>query len=310
MAYKDRTYLDPIKRGRGRFVVSEGVAPAEKIQPDDALPTLLVDPVHDEFFEVVMLKGTIVSVYPPATGTGANAEEISYVAGPCVGGETGYELKAIFVATTGATSGTISTSAVTTAPAAGYVGSGYVPKSGYELKGIPQGVLTQDAYRPFSYGDNEGISFITHGYVEWPLVMKYDTITGSPAKIFDNTDLAVGDFVMPDALGRPVKWTKAWPEHMKVARVVKKELIASDWDFGYLQYMQLPVTDFENALLKTVYNTHYVEANDTNFNATATGHVFGVRPNIDALLDNYEVATYGADAAAGVLGAVRCQLLG
>lgn len=320
MAYKNREFIDPTKRGRGRLWISEAVAPAEKIQPDDSLPTLLVDPVHDEFFEAVMLKGTIISVYEAPAGSGAEDEGITYVAGPCDGTTTG-------------------------------------------LKAIPQGVLMQDAYRPFENSENEGVSFIVQGYVEWPLVRKStgetqtqtftdtatDTLTitdadffgpvtgvtknGTPlvagdangytvagkvvtlagtavgngttddfvvtfvAESFDNTDLTVGDFVKPDALGRPVKWVAGTDaESLKVGRVLMKEsLVDNDFDYGFLQYMQLPVTEFEEAMLRTIYES----------NVDGVGPVFGVRPNVDALLTLNEA---GANAGAVVAGCVRVVL--
>jgi hypothetical protein len=61
---------DPVKIGRGRFQVSEGVAPAEKILPDENLLTLFQDSVGQpgEFFEVVLLQGTIVSTYQKTDG--------------------------------------------------------------------------------------------------------------------------------------------------------------------------------------------------------------------------------------------------
>lgn len=268
MAYKSREFIDPTKRGRGRLVVSEGIAPAEKIQPDDTLPTLLVDPVHDEFFEAVILKGTIISVYEAPNGSGADEEGLTYVVGPCDG--TDY--------TAGA------------------------PDS---LKAVPQGVLTQDAYRPFENSENEGASFIVRGYIEWPLVKVLGAdgadLGSEKDVLFDNTDLEVGDFVKPDALGRPVKWVAGTdPEILRVGRVLMKEsIVDNDFDYGFLQYMQLPITKFEDALLRTVY-----ESTDT-----AGNKVFGVRPNVDALL-SVEKAYYpnlGADTA-GVSGCVRVVL--
>jgi hypothetical protein len=306
MAYKDRTYVDPNKRGRGRFVVSEGVAPAESIQVDDALPTLLVDPVHDEFFEAVVLKGTIIAVYGHETGSGAEADDITYVAGPCIAGTTGYELKVQLVNLTDGTATWAATG--TTGGATGAIAAvQYRPASGYELKGKPQGVLTMDAYRPFANAENEGVSFITHGYVEWPLVKSID-VGNSHAVIFDNTELEVGDYVMPDQLGRPVKWNELWPEYLKVGRVLAKETLGTDFDYGFLQYMQLPFDTFENALLNTVYNTHKIQ--DGASTDHTVSHVFGVRPNVDSVLNLDEVADFGADAVSGVVGCVRVQLIG
>lgn len=307
MAYNSQTYVDPVKRGRGRFVVSQGVAPAESIQVDDTLPTLLTDPVHEEFFEAVVLKGTIMSVYPAPSGSGAEADGITYVAGPCTAGTTGYELQLKLV--------TVATGAVAyvdVADGAGVgqeiIGSEYRLKSTHTQQGVPQGVFSMDAYRPFDENENEGVSWITHGYVEWPLSAKYDDVdTATAVEIFDNTDLTVGDFVMPDELGRPVKWSDIWGEKLKVARVVMRQDLAGaapDYDYGFLQWLQVPVDDFERSLLQTIHQSSIYDT-DTH----TTTEQFGVRANVDAMLDEYEVDTYGTDTAAGVVGCIRAQLI-
>ena len=148
--------------------------------------------------------------------------------------------------------------------------------------GSPIGALTMDAYLPFSRGENEGVSFITHGYVEWPI------IDGT----FDNSNLVVGDYVKPDPLGRPVKWNFGEPDVLRIGRVVAREDLgantgdlagAADYDFGFLNYMTLPVGDsLQEAMLKLAY-----------------GDPFGVRGNVNDLWE--------ADAT--LVGVVRVNLM-
>jgi hypothetical protein len=182
------------KNGSGIFVRSEGIAPSEYLTPDEGLPTLYTD-LEDDRFEIVMTKGTILSVVAdanndarvvPANGTGADEVWDD--------GE--------------ATPDTV------TVPA----------------RSVPIGCAQYDLYRPFDKGTSQGAGWVTRGYVEWPL------ITGL------NDDLAPGDLVASDNIGRPVKistgdaGTYPW---LVVGKVIVVEKFGVNFDDGMLSYMTM-----------------------------------------------------------------------
>lgn len=303
--YARRTVLGP-KRGRGKVILSQGIAPAEKILPDVALPTLLKDPDPDisNHFELILLKGTICAVYDKTYDNGKKGTVI----GPS-NGLAGCELAQVIYTTA---TGAIAYEAAGHAAGAGEVDLGlkFVPK-GLKAgasdadkiagqKAQPLGIVAVDAYRPFSYGENEGVSFQTHGYVEWPTVKKVDGAT----VLFDNTDLKVGDLVKSDAVGRPVKFhVGVDPDFLAIGRVVAKDVIGPDYDYALLNYFYLPQTSdkLEESVMALAMMVNAIDP-ATN---TVT-NVFGLRPNVDGLLTLIDPAT----AVAGATGAVRVQLLG
>lgn len=123
------------KNGAGRFVVSEGVAPSAYLLPSTALPTLYTD-IEDDRFEIVVTKGTILSVIADANG----------------------DSRIVPANGTSSVSGTYSDGAATpdTATVAAF--------------STPIGCAQYDLYRPFDKGTSQGAGWITYGYVEWPLV--------------------------------------------------------------------------------------------------------------------------------------------
>jgi len=60
------------KTGAGRFVVSEGVAPSAYLLPHPGLPTWYLDS-EDDRFEIVIPKGTILSVVADSNGDATRA---------------------------------------------------------------------------------------------------------------------------------------------------------------------------------------------------------------------------------------------
>lgn len=284
---------------RGRFQVSEGVAPSEVIRPFPGLKTLWVDETHQPFFESVILRGTVVAsfYYDQSAGTktrlkalygmtdndlsydGAGNGEIpkGYYAVPCIG-KAGLAPKVKAVAA----DGTITYGAAADGTAGASVE--FVPNNTLDMQlAKPIGVLSMDAYRPFSRGENEGISFVCQQYIEIPVM----TVDAG----FDNSDLLVGTFIKPDALGRPVKWNIGDPEYLRIGQVIAREDLANggtgagnaDYDFGFLNYMTLPVGDsLQEAMLKEAYGTP-----------------FGVKGNLNDLMA----------AGASVKGVVRVNLL-
>jgi hypothetical protein len=91
-----------------------------------------------------------------------------------------------------------------------------------------------DLWRPFDRGTSQGVGFTAKDYVEWPLVEGI------------NDDIAAGDLVRADAIGRPVKCSfadaAAHPQ-IVVARVLKVEKFGGNYDHGLLDYMQIPKVD-------------------------------------------------------------------
>lgn len=205
------------KNGSGRFVVSEGIAPSTYLLPAAGLPTLYTD-IEDDRFEIVITKGTILSVVAdangdsrivPANGTGSavtwdDDEVVGYdVATPASDG-----------------SGTA-------------VDSVTVP-----AKSIPIGCAQYDLYRPFDKGTSQGAGWIARGYVEWPMVQGL------------NDGVAPGDLVQSDLRGRPVKATPGTDPQLAVGKVIEVEKFATNFDDGLLSYMQLPS---DPGALKTVF---------------------------------------------------------
>ena len=231
------------KNGSGRFVVSEGVAPSAYILPHVSLPTWYSD-IEDDRFEIVIPKGTILSVVRdanddsrlvPANGTTAAQE---WGDGDTVDLETG------------ATPTDVDPAGETTVS----VGA----------QSVPIGCAQYDLYRPFDKGTSQGGGWITHGYVEWPMVQSV------------NGDVVVGDLVRSDHMGRPVQLatteltdsTDPWP-YLVVGKVVETEYFATNFDDGLLSYMQLPS---DPGALANVYELTKIGPN--------TGKL-GIRANLD-----------------------------
>lgn len=224
------------KTGSGRFVVSEGIAPSAYLLASEALPTLYYD-TEDDRFEVVMTKGTIIS--------GVANDDGDTVVVPANGtgsGKTHNDGDA--------------TPETVTVPA----------------RSTPIGCLQMDLNRPFDKGTSQAASWITHGYVEWPII---DGL---------NDDVEVGSLIRADDMGRPVvlstgdAGTYPW---LQVGKVVEVETFADNYDDGLLSYMQLPS---DPGALKHVYEI------------TAAGDYqgkLGIRANLDR---------------AGALGAFRVNL--
>lgn len=212
------------KTGAGRFVVSEGVAPSAYLLPDPGLPTWYYDS-EDDRFEIVITKGTILSVIADANGD-ARVVPANGTASAVDWGDTMSGWDPLDGATPSSTSGSTDTVQV---PA----------------RSVPIGCAQYDLYRPFDKGTSQGAGFITHGYVEYPMVEGL------------NDALAVGDAIRADHMGRPVKLTAAEQfnsnavyAHLQVGKVIEVEKFATNFDDGLLSYMQLPS---DPGALKTVY---------------------------------------------------------
>lgn len=207
------------KTGAGRFVVSEGIAPSAYILPSVALPTWYSDS-EDDRFEIVIPKGTILSVVTDASGDSrfvpANGSGSSVTWGDTISG---------WNPLAGAT------------PVAGAAGD----TQAVAARSVPVGCAQYDLYRPFDKGTSQGAGFITHGYVEYPMVTNV------------NADVVAGDLIAADFMGRARKLSTAdmasypW---LCVGKVVEVEKFATNFDDGLLSYMQLPS---DPGALKTVY---------------------------------------------------------
>lgn len=207
------------KTGSGRFVVSEGNAPASYLLPSPALPTWYTDS-EDDRFEIVIPKGTILSVVKdsnddsrivPANGTSS----------------------AITWSDTDVIDLTLSTATPNQSA------SDPNPTQQVGAYSMPIGCAQYDLYRPFDKGTSQGAGWITRGYVEWPMVAGV------------NANLVPGDIVRADKLGRPVQFTKGTdPHYIAVGTVIEVEYFATNFDDGLLSYMQLPS---DPGALKTVY---------------------------------------------------------
>jgi len=195
------------KTGSGRFVVSEGIAPATYLLPHSALPTWYTDN-EDDRFEIVIPKGTILSVV-----TDSNGDSRIVPANGSGSSQTWGDADTIDLET-GATPTNVAGDDETVQVLAGTV---------------PIGCAQYDLYRPFDKGTSQGAGWITRGYVEYPLV---DGV---------NANLVAGDIIRADALGRPVKFDKTNDAHyLAVGTVIEVEKFATNFDDGLLSYMLLP----------------------------------------------------------------------
>lgn len=219
------------KNGSGRFVVSEGIAPSEYLLPHEGLPTLYTD-IEDDRFEVVITKGTLLSVVADANGDSRIVPANGTVSQVNINGDDNAD--------------------------------GTVP-AGSTIIGAAQ----YDLYRPFDKGTSQGAGWITHGYVEWPVV---DGL---------NDDLVPGDLVIADGLGRPVQGAADANFGVVAGKVIAVEKFATNFDDGLLSYMQLPS---DPGAVKEVYSL--TKAGDYQ------GRL-GIRANLDV---------------ADVVGAVRVNL--
>lgn len=205
------------RNGSGRFVVSEGIAPSSYLLPSVGLPTWYSD-VEDDRFETVIPKGTILSVVTDGNGD-SRLVPSNGTAFAQQWGDSDVDINL----DTGATpsendSSPLGTDNVT------------VP-----ARSVPIGCAQYDLYRPFDKGTSQGGGWITHGYVEWPMVQGL------------NADLAAGDIVRSDHMGRAVTLTPAEQldtanvhANLQVGKVIEVEKFATNFDDGLLSYMQLP----------------------------------------------------------------------
>ena len=235
MALTSDNYIYNVKTG-GRIVVSGDVTVAEKIDPDAGLPTLYNDYTHG-------IQETHADGAP---------WECVMVKGTIITFEQKSDVDADQPNETVAT-----VCDGTAAP--------------------PQGVLVQDAFRPFEKGDRAGVSFVTGGYIEIPII---DGNAGSGE--FNNTDIVLGDYVKCDDSGRFVQWDPNSDDDVLRIGVVKyveyfgeTGVVPATFDYGFLQYLLLPVDEFQNALIRKA-----MEAQDPS-PAVSADPLFGVRGNLD-----------------------------
>jgi hypothetical protein len=213
------------KTGSGRFVVSEGIAPAAYLLPHPGLPTWYLDS-EDDRFEIVITKGTILSVVADSNGDA----RIVPANGTSSSKSWGDSMPSTWDPLDGATPN---------------YSSGATDTVSVPARSIPIGVAQYDLYRPFDKGTSQGAGFITHGYVEYPMVSGI------------NADVTVGSVVRSDVMGRPVLAaasdfydSSAVYAYLQVGKVVEVEKFATNFDDGLLSYMQLPS---DPGALKTVY---------------------------------------------------------
>jgi hypothetical protein len=228
------------KTGAGRFVVSEGIAPAAYLLPAAGLPTWYLDS-EDDRFEIVIPKGTILSVVANATTGDAEVVPTNGTASGVTWGDTIANWDPLDGATPSYSSGATDT----------------VTVGAYS---VPVGVAQYDLYRPFDKGTSQGAGFITHGYVEYPMV------TGI------NDNVTIGSLIKSDHMGRPVVLTTTLSgtnPYIQVGKVIEVEKFATNFDDGLLSYMQLPS---DPGALKTVFELTRAGA--------FTGKL-GIRSNLD-----------------------------
>jgi len=195
------------RSGTGRFVVSEGIAPSEPLLAHPGLPTLWTE--DNTLDEIVMTKGTIITVVADANGDAcvvpANGSGSAFV----------WDDTSLMNLDTGATPASDS-------------GVAQVDTVTVPANSVPVGCTQFPVARPYDKGTSKLASWITTGYVEWPMVNGL------------NANLVPGDTVRADAYGRPVKHTLGTNDYLMVGKVIAVEKFATNFDDGLLSYMQLP----------------------------------------------------------------------
>lgn len=208
------------KTGAGRFLVSEGIAPSAYLLTNPALPTWYYDS-EDNRFEIVIPKGTILSVVANASGD-ATIVPANGSSSAVTWGDTVSTWDPLAGATPDYSSGATDTVEVA-------------------ARSLPIGCAQYDLYRPFDKGTSQGAGFIARGYVEYPMVQGI------------NSNVTVGSMIAPDHMGRPRllstgdAGTYPW---LMVGKVIEVEKFATNFDDGLLSYMQLPS---DPGALKTVF---------------------------------------------------------
>lgn len=232
------------KTGSGRFVVSEGIAPAAYLLPHQGLPTWYTDS-EDDRFEIVIPKGTILSVVADSVGDARVVPANGSSSSVTWGDNAPDTWSPLAGATPAYASGATDTVAV-------------------GARSVPIGVAQYDLYRPFDKGTSQGAGFITHGYVEYPMVNGI------------NDTVVIGDVVRADHMGRPVKAavtdflnSSSVYSYLQVGKVIEVEKFATNFDDGLLSYMQLPS---DPGALKTVF--------ELTRSGTYSGKL-GIRSNLD-----------------------------
>lgn len=131
-------------KSSGRFVVSEGIAPATYILAHEGLPTVSTD-YKDDRYEIVIPKGTILSVVTDSNG------DSRVVPANGTGSAQNYN------------DGQATPDSVT------------VP-----ARSVPVGAALQDVHRPFNRNTSYAASWIREAFVEWPAVdgLNSDLVAG------------------------------------------------------------------------------------------------------------------------------------
>jgi len=210
------------KTNSGRFVVSEGNAVSAYLLPHPGLPTWYKD-TEDDRFETVIPKGTILSVVADSNGDSRIV--------PANGSASAF----VWQDDTSTASGLYSTTMEETGATPATYGGSTADYISVPARSVPVGCAQYDLLRPFDKGTSQGAGTIRQGYVEWPLISGV------------NGDLAVGDLVRSDHMGRPVKCatTDLYNSsnvyaYLVVGKVIEVEKFATNFDDGLLSYMQLP----------------------------------------------------------------------
>ena len=138
------------KTGAGRFVVSPGIAPAAYILPSVGLPTWYLDS-EDDRFEIVITKGTILSVVADGNGD-ARIVPANGTASAVTWGDTTAGWDPLDGATPSYSSGATDTVEV-------------------ELRSIPIGCAQYDLYRPFDNNDVTVGSLIKADHMGRPVAL-------------------------------------------------------------------------------------------------------------------------------------------
>lgn len=170
--------------------------------------------------------------------------------------------------------------------------------------GKPVGVAQYHCYRPFDKGTSQAVGFITHATIKIPYVPAVMT----PGDVFDdsspsgcqNDTLAVGDYVMSDALGRFTKWvghdadhSYGYPTWAIVGQVLDIQKFGETYDTQLMQYMTWPLTrmgaDFAAKLNVLTEELPYLHTDDyhTMFTNGISSSPYKNLAGIDDALDQY-----------------------
>lgn len=235
------------------IMVSEGIAPASWLLPDDTLPTLWYDHIDDPRWEVLIPKGTILTLYVGAADGGTTVANGTPVFRPCTAsgkpvGISQYHLYRPFDKGTSQGAGWIRF---------GYIKYPYIPAvltPGDIDEGDSPATVLNDSISPGDYVMSDALGRFTK-WVEQ-----------------DATHAAYG-----------------YPDWARVGQVIEIQKFGVTYDTQLMEYLQFRTDDFQDSLNVLTQARPYLATADYTamFETGIATSPFADMAGIDDALDRY-----------------------